>query len=153
MSSSTTDKFVVDMSLPRGYRNNNPLNIRISGNAWKGKIPLAQNSDGAFEQFETMAYGYRAALINIRTITRRYPDCTVQQLIRVWAPDSDGNNSAAYTSRVCSETGLQPTTIIEPANREMMTQLVRAMSIVENGKTPQPDMNAIMQGYLMYQNS
>ena len=41
----------------RGYRNNNPLNLRISNNAWKGKIPASQNTDGAFEQFQTMAKG------------------------------------------------------------------------------------------------
>ena len=51
----------------RGYRNNNPLNLRISSNKWKGKVPASQNTDGAFEQFETMAYGFRAALKNLQT--------------------------------------------------------------------------------------
>jgi hypothetical protein len=32
---------------PRGFRNNNWLNIRISNNAWQGK--KTNNTDGAFE--------------------------------------------------------------------------------------------------------
>ncbi|MCA9329527.1 hypothetical protein KDA11_02695, partial [Candidatus Saccharibacteria bacterium] len=34
---------------PRGIRNNNPGNIRISNNQWRGKIPVSQNTDGSFE--------------------------------------------------------------------------------------------------------
>ena len=37
-------------TLPRGYRNNNPLNIRInSANNWAGKV--SPNNDGNFAQF------------------------------------------------------------------------------------------------------
>ena len=35
----------------RGYRNNNPLNIRISSNNWKGEIK--PSADGSFCQFTT----------------------------------------------------------------------------------------------------
>ena len=48
----------------RGYRNNNPLNIRISGNNWIGEIK--PSGDKSFCQFETMAYGFRAAMCCIR---------------------------------------------------------------------------------------
>jgi hypothetical protein len=37
----------VTTSGPRGFRNNNWLNIRISDNAWQGK--KTNNTDGAFE--------------------------------------------------------------------------------------------------------
>ena len=40
---------------PRGFRNNNWLNIRISNNNWQGK--RTDNTDGAFEQFETPELG------------------------------------------------------------------------------------------------
>ena len=39
----------MNTTLPRGYRNNNPLNIRYSrNNTWIGKV--TPNTDGAFEQ-------------------------------------------------------------------------------------------------------
>ena len=57
-------------NLPRGYRNNNPLNLRISNNNWAGKV--YNNTDGAFEQFSSMAYGYRAAFMTIRKYLYRF---------------------------------------------------------------------------------
>ena len=48
------------MSLPRGIRNNNPLNIRRSKDKWKGM--RAVQSDAQFVQFESLEWGWRAAL-------------------------------------------------------------------------------------------
>ncbi len=130
----------------RGYRNNNPLNLRISHNAWKGKLPKAENTDGSFEQFETMALGFRAALMNLRTHIRRGRH-TVQELIAVWAPESDGNNTQRYIERVCRTTGMEPRMVIVPTDREQMVKLVYAMAIVENGS--RPDWEDIYAGYDM----
>jgi hypothetical protein len=48
--------------LPRGIRNNNPLNIRLNpDNRWQGKVPPKRNSDGALEQFHDRIMGLRAA--------------------------------------------------------------------------------------------
>ena len=69
--------------LPRGIRNNNPLNIRI-GNNWAGeKTP---NTDGTFEQFVSMAYGIRAALIIIHNYMYKYKLTTIEKIISRWAP-------------------------------------------------------------------
>lgn len=43
---------------PRGLRNNNPGNIRLSSTKYQGEVQPSQ--DTAFKQFESMAYGYRA---------------------------------------------------------------------------------------------
>ena len=132
-------------TLPRGYRNNNPLNIRYSRtNTWLGKV--TPNTDGAFEQFQSMAYGYRAALYLIRKyIADGYT--TVQQIISKWAPATE-NNTQRYIQRVCATTGFQPSTTIVPTNKEQMCKLVYAMAIVENGNVSgQPDMQTIEQGY------
>ena len=43
----------------RGQRNNNPLNIRHSSDQWEGA--RKEQTDQSFVQFESMAYGYRAA--------------------------------------------------------------------------------------------
>jgi hypothetical protein len=49
--------------IPRGIRNNNPLNLRV-GNNWKGEV--SQPTDHTFEQFTEMKWvvrtGYRLAI-------------------------------------------------------------------------------------------
>lgn len=129
----------------RGYRNNNPLNLRISAEEWKGKIPLSQNTDRnvktgkmEFEQFLTMPYGFRANMINMRTQINRGNN-TIEKLVHVWAPADDGNNPAGYTQRVCKTTGYDKTDIINPANAKQMQNIAYAMAIVENGSAPQWD--------------
>lgn len=120
----------------RGYRNNNPLNLRISSNNWLGKVPASKNTDGAFEQFITMAYGFRAAMKNIRTLVDKRGCKTVQELINKWAPASDGNNPQRYAVRVCNTAGCQTDSPIKTHNREFMCKLAYAMAEVENGTYP-----------------
>lgn len=120
--------------LPRGLRNNNPLNIRISGIAWRGKRPLEENTDGSFEQFDTLKNGIRAALINIRTYIKKYRLNTPQTIIQRWAPAADGNDTNAYVKRVCYLTRFAPSTIISPYNSYQLCKLAWAMGCVECGE-------------------
>lgn len=118
--------------LPRGLRNNNPLNLRISNNPWLGKVK--NNTDGSFEQFVSLTYGIRAAIINIRTMIRRADNrLTLRELITKWAPNSDGNNEQAYTQRVSDISGIAANDIINIKYREQIASLVTAMAEVENG--------------------
>lgn len=135
----------MNTTLPRGYRNNNPLNIRYSrNNTWIGKV--MPNTDGAFEQFQSMAYGYRAALYLIRKYIASGAT-TIQAIVSKWAPETE-NNTQRYIQRVCNTTGYQPTTTINAYNKEQMCRLVYAMAIVENGNVAgYPDMQTIEQGY------
>lgn len=116
----------------RGYRNNNPLNIRISSTDWQGMIPTPQNGDGAFVQFTNMAYGFRAAMRNIRTYIKSYGLNTVQEIIQKWAPPTE-NNTSKYVTDVCRLSGLQPGTIISQTGAVQMMALVKAMAYIENG--------------------
>ena len=120
----------------RGYRNNNPLNLRISSNAWKGKIPVSQNTDGAFEQFQTMAYGFRAALMNLRSYITKYGCNTIASITNKWAPSSDGNNPARYAQVVSDRTGIAKTTVIAANDKESLCQIAAAMAYMENGSAP-----------------
>ncbi len=119
------------LRIARGIRNNNPLNIRI-GNKWKGlKTP---NTDGAFDQFVSMPYGYRAAFVLLRNyITKRGCD-TVEKIISRFAPSNE-NNTAAYIKTVCMKTGFQPTTKLQPTYDDL-SKLVYAMAWVESMHTP-----------------
>lgn len=121
----------MEKQLPRGLRNNNPLNIRISGTPWQGKV--THNTDGTFEQFTSLEYGVRAALVNIRTYIRRDRLCNITQIISRWAPGSDGNNVKAYIEVVCSRSNLSATEIIKFNDKNKLCRLVWAMAYVECG--------------------
>ena len=137
----------------RGYRNNNPLNIRLSKNNWQGEIK--PSGDKSFCQFISMAYGFRAAMCCIRTYIRKYNCNTLQDIIKRWAPWGDGNNPVRYCERVMKTfPDVFPTvdTVISHTDRTQMTHLVYAMAIVENGSEPQ--MSDCEQAYslLLYNN-
>lgn len=118
-------------AIPRGLRNNNPLNIRKTNNPWLGKIK--DGTDPAFEQFVSMDYGIRAAFINCRTIIKRTKSCTVEKLIKIWAPPSE-NNTIVYIHRVCETAGFIPQERLEFRNKSQMCKLLHAMTIVECGQ-------------------
>ena len=54
--------------MTRGLRNNNPLNIRHSKDKWQGTATT--QTDRSFVQFESMAYGYRAAWKTLEEFVR-----------------------------------------------------------------------------------
>lgn len=124
------------LKTPRGIRNNNPLNIR-KGNNWQGE--RHPQVDTAFEEFDTMADGCRAAVILAynyitgRTASSRRLRCdTVEKFITKWAPPTE-NNTQAYISRVCQRAELQPGTALYPINKNRLCRLLWAMTEVENG--------------------
>lgn len=140
----TTNTMSTTSNTPRGYRNNNPLNIRYSSaNNWKGKV--TPNTDGSFEQFTSMAYGYRAALFLIRKKINSGEN-TVTKLINVWAPTAE-NDTRAYINSVCSTTGMLPATVLDADNKEQLCKLAYAMAIHENGTSILPDMSSIYAGW------
>lgn len=133
-----TDSQQTPRKLPRGIRNNNPLNLRISNNPWRGKVYDGQ--DPAFEEFTSMVYGIRAAMINIRTIINRriraVGKCTLQDIINVWAPPSDGNNTRSYVQQVANAVGIA-TNVNIYFHPDIIIPIVVAMCNVENGLNPE----------------
>lgn len=129
--------------VPRGIRNNNPLNIRI-GNVWMGEVMCP--TDLEFEQFMSMEYGIRAAFVILRRYIRHYHLDTVQQIVSRWAPRSE-NQTDSYIATVCQQMGIEKDTPIKYEDRETMYKLVEAMSLVECGqKVP---MSKIEKGYAL----
>lgn len=118
--------------LPRGLRNNNPLNIRISSTPWQGK--RTDNTDGTFEQFTELVWGIRAALVNIRTYIKRDHIDTIQGIISRWAPERDGNNTKTYVDFVCDKIKLAPGTRVRYTDKGYLCMLVWAMALVECGQ-------------------
>ena len=127
--------------IARGIRNNNPLNIRV-GNNWQGE--RKPNTDGAFEQFQTMQYGYRAAFKLLKTYMGKYRCHTIRQIIHKWAPPRE-NDTNAYVRRVAGISKLNPDVIIAFWHKQTMIDLAYAMTIVENGVAVEKEI--IEQGY------
>lgn len=129
--------------VPRGIRNNNPLNIRI-GNTWLGE---RQNpTDHAFEEFVSIEYGYRAAFCILRRYIRRYKRQTITDIISTWAPPSE-NATQRYIDFVANKMGIAPDVPIKFEDKETMTQLVAAMQMMECGVPA--DMAKVSRGYDM----
>lgn len=121
--------------IPRGIRNNNPLNIRV-GNTWKGEVCI--KSDPEFEEFESMLMGLRAGFIILRKymsgyngLTQRFN--TIEKMISRWAPKNE-NNTQAYIERVCKLTGIPARQQISFSERNKMVAIVDAMVRVECGQ-------------------
>lgn len=117
-------------NLPRGLRNNNPGNIRLSKTIWYGEVRPSQ--DKAFCQFESMPYGYRALIKLLQNYRKKHGCRTIADMIRRWAPPTE-NNTNAYILSVCKE--MQVPTTYEPdvEDRETMCALAAAISKHENG--------------------
>lgn len=129
--------------IPRGIRNNNPLNIRI-GNTWLGE--RNNPTDPAFEEFVSIEYGLRAAFCILRRYIRRYKKDTIPAIVSTWAPASE-NNTRRYIDIVCQRSGISPTQQIRFEDKTTMCKLVEAMAFVECG---QPiDGKKIEKGYSM----
>ena len=116
--------------IPRGIRNNNPLNIRV-GNNWKGEV--SQPTDHTFEQFTEMKWGIRAAFIILRNYIQRHQLNTVRKIITRWAPASE-NNTQRYIDMVSQLSGINPTEAIRYEDKTTMCNLVHAMIMMECGQ-------------------
>lgn len=120
--------------MPRGMRNNNPGNIRVTADNWQGKIPVEQNTDNgkAFEQFESYAYGIRAMIKTLKSYHSKHGKKSIIDIVYRWAPPGDNNDSMSYARTVGDKTGFvldRPITW----NKKNVGALVIAMCAVENG--------------------
>ena len=128
-------------TVPRGIRNNNPLNIRI-GNVWLGE--RANPNDPSFEQFVAMEYGIRAGFVLLRRYIRHYKRTTVAAIIEAWAPSNE-NNTQRYIDIVSQLSGINPTEAIRYEDKTTMVSLVDAMIRVECGQPV--ERRIIIKGY------
>ena len=124
----------------RGWRNNNPLNIR-KGERWQGLTPTQRDSQCC--QFEAMDWGSWAAAKIMKSyyrfFTQQGKPCTVEAVIKRWAPENE-NNTASYLATVCRLTECRPTDTLEPGTRlgdRHIAWLMAAMTCVECGCRPE----------------
>ena len=142
--------------MSRGLRNNNPLNIRHSADRWQGA--RINQTDKAFVQFTSMAYGYRAVWKILDTYCLTFKKegkaYNVRNIIGRWAPPTE-NDTDAYVRAVVKLSGLggnenmpRPKHYRAFGEVDKLVRLIRAMTCVENGiKWEEVDKEAIWQGY------
>lgn len=116
--------------IPRGIRNNNPLNIRI-GNTWLGEVPFPTESE--FEQFVNILYGLRAAFCILRRYIRRYQSNTIRKIVSRWAPRVE-NDTDLYCGFVAQRCNVNPDAVVNYLDEELMVNIVRAMAKFECGE-------------------
>lgn len=134
------------MAIPRGIRNNNPLNIR-KGNNWQGE--RHPQKDEAFEEFESIEYGIRAGFKLLKRYMsgyegRKKPLDTIDKIVRRWAPETE-NATMKYIDYVSAFTGIHKDSKIEFRNRDVMCKVVQGMIMVECGQLV--DLDIIKSGY------
>lgn len=115
----------------RGIRNNNPANLR-RGSAWQGLVDkslvpvlLGTSWDSAFCQFQNVQYGIRALIITLRTYVRTHGLHEISDIIRRFAPPSDGNATdkyIAYVKKECRWGGVHPRLWSEDFDRGFISE-------------------------------
>lgn len=114
--------------MTRGYKNNNPLNIRHHSDTFQGEVP---SNDKEFKAFSSMEYGYRAAFINLATYNVSGKN-TIEKIITHWSPPCE-NDTASYIANVVRYSGIPSNKILSLYDGADYILIVSSMSFVENG--------------------
>ena len=149
---------------PRGLRNNNPLNIRLSSDRWQGQVlpqraiaeseqlvtegKVGKSGEGAFCVFESMAYGWRAAFrLLCHTYYKKYGLKTIRAIITRWAPPKE-NDTQYYIRSVAERTGIGADRELgDPQTHPAQWMMIGiAMAIVECG-TANQDYLSMLKGW------
>ena len=137
----------------RGIRNNNPLNIRHSSDKWEGA--RIEQTDKSFVQFESMAYGYRAAWKVLESYWKYFHQVgqpyNVTNIITRWAPPTE-NDTQAYIRTVLKLTSLGGKEHLPQPSRgvdtERLERMIAAMTTMECGiPYKEVDTDSIRQGF------
>ncbi|HFD1482140.1 TPA: lytic transglycosylase domain-containing protein [Escherichia coli] len=115
--------------LSRGIRNNNPGNLNFAGQ--KGAT-LESGPNARFASFPTMLEGIAALDRQVMLYLKRGKN-TIDQIIDIYAPSSDGNNTSSYKSYLSQYTGLGVKEKIDGSNFKIMRKLIQGIINHENG--------------------
>ena len=131
--------------MTRSERNNNPGNIRLTGDRWRGQV--LPPPDRGFVTFTEPKWRYRALFVILEGYMIRHGLRTIRGIIGRYAPPSE-NATAAYIRSVCRATGWGPDDPLDPCGR-VMQDLARAITLQESGKPA--DESKLLKGYELYQ--
>lgn len=127
---------MMSIFLPRGIRNNNPGNIRLSKTVWQGQRPAPQ-TDTDFVEFMAPLYGLRALMKTLLTYYLKYELDTVECIINRYAPPQE-NKTDGYIFHVTKIMKVKRTEKINLMSKDTLVKLAQAIVLHENGP-PSPD--------------
>lgn len=117
--------------LPRGLRNNNPGNLRLTSTLWAGEV---KGADPDFKVFETPADGIRGINLSLLKKTARSLN-TINQIIGSYAPPTE-NKTNLYTQSVIKDLGISGDVSLNLNNLDLRIRLINSIIKYENGYTP-----------------
>lgn len=118
---------------PRGIRNNNPGNIRLSSARWRGQ--KAQQMDNAFVEFETPLMGLRALMVLLLTYYRKFNLDSVGSILRRYAPPHE-NATDHYIESVAKRLGVEREQGLKMEDAKVLAAFASAIVRHENGRPP-----------------
>ena len=122
--------------MTRGYRNNNPGNIRNTYDSHGNIVLLYEgetlSKDSEFKSFRSIEYGYRAIFALLSHYIHSKGLNTIRKIINTYAPTTE-NDTSSYVTRVSLMTSTDPDQLIDFNDSDLMKKFVGAISYVENG--------------------
>lgn len=107
-----------------GARNNNPLNLKYKS--------------GGFRSFDDVDIGFGAAKNQLMRYYKgegvaEFPRRNLTDIISLWAPKKDGNDTQGYINAVSQWMGVDPKETIDLTDETVMRSLLHAMAFKETG--------------------
>ena len=128
-----------NLFLPRGIRNNNPGNIRLTKRPWVGEVRPGFDRD--FACFTTPVMGLRALMRLLLTYYIRHGLDTIESIVNRYAPPHE-NATDHYINHVCRHMEAGRRQILDLKDRAVLVRMAEAIVIIENGFPPK-DMPAM----------
>lgn len=119
--------------MPRGIRNNNPGNIRLSPTRWQGQKDA--QLDTSFVEFTAPVWGLRAMMRLLLTYHVKYGLDTVESIINRWAPPHE-NATDHYIYSVARHIKKSRRDRLDMFDPALMIALCEAITRHENGAPP-----------------
>ena len=123
----------MNLFLPRGIRNNNPGNIRLSKIKWKGQ-KCSNQIDSQFVEFISPLYGVRALMRLLLTYYIKYGLDSVEAIINRYAPPIE-NATDSYIYHICTILNVKRREQINLCNKKHLINFAKAITLHENGKS------------------
>ena len=107
-------------------------------------------TDGAFVQFKSLEWGWRAAFYLLtRTYYHKYRLYTIRSIISKWAPASE-NNTEAYIQNVSKLTGIPPDEPLGiPSDQPSRWLMLGAAMAIQECDTSSLDYFAMLRGWAL----
>jgi len=131
--------------MSRGYRNNNPSNIKKNNIEWEGLSDV--QDDDVFYKFTDIVYGIRAFFVILFNYNKLYKLDTIRKILNRFAPSCE-NPTSNYVDFVCDKVGIGADEIFDFTNKDNMLKLAQAIFTFENGEAYN-DIDSLKRGLSM----